>query len=97
VLDPPSYSTSKRGRFVAEDDYARLAASTMALLAPGGQLLACTNHRGVSSTHFRRILFDAARMAKRQVTQVKDLAPPPDHPVPPGGVAFLKSAWVSVV
>jgi 23S rRNA (cytosine1962-C5)-methyltransferase len=95
VLDPPSYSTTRRGRFVAEDDYVRLAASASALLAEGGRMLACTNHRGISRGHFRRMLFDAARAAGRPVTQVKDLADPPDHPMAPGHAGHTKSLWVS--
>ncbi len=95
VLDPPSYSSTKRGRFVAEDDYVRLAASAIALLAPGGRLLACTNHRGISRARFRRMLFDASREAKRDVAQVKDLQDPADYPVPPGGESHMKSVWVS--
>ena len=95
VLDPPSYSSTKRGRFVAEDDYVRLAASAMAVLAGGGQILACTNHRGISRARFRRMLFDAGRAAKRDVSQVKDLPDAPDYPVPPGGEAHMKSVWVT--
>jgi 23S rRNA (cytosine1962-C5)-methyltransferase len=95
VLDPPSYSSTKRGRFVAEDDYVSLAASAITLLGPGGRLLACTNHRGISRARFRRMVFDAARAAKREVTQVKDLPEPPDYPVPAGGEAHTKSVWVS--
>jgi 23S rRNA (cytosine1962-C5)-methyltransferase len=95
VLDPPSYSTTKRGRFVAEDDYVRLAASAFTLLAAGGRMLACTNHRGISRGHFRRMLFDAARAAGRPVTQVKDLADPPDYPPAPGHAGHTKSLWVS--
>ncbi len=45
VLDPPSYSSTKRARFVAEDDYAKLAAAALSVIADGGVLLACTNHR----------------------------------------------------
>jgi 23S rRNA (cytosine1962-C5)-methyltransferase len=95
VLDPPSYSTTKRGRFVAQDDYVRLAASALALLAPKGSLLACTNHRGISRARFRRMMFDAGRAAKRDLIQVKDLEAPPDYPVPPGSEAHTKSVWVS--
>ncbi|MDP9003067.1 MAG: class I SAM-dependent methyltransferase [Myxococcota bacterium] len=95
VLDPPSYSTTKRGRFVAEDDYVSIAASVLSALAPGGRLLACTNHRGISLSRFRRILFDAGRAAKRELTQVKDLPPASDFPVPPGGETHAKSVWVT--
>jgi len=96
VLDPPSYSTTRRGRFVAESDYAGLAADALAVLAPGGRLLACTNHRGISPGRFRRILFDAARLAKREVAQVKDLPEPADYPVAPGGEPHMKSALVTL-
>lgn len=80
VLDPPSYSTTKRGRFVADSDYVELAAAAMRVLSSGGRLLACTNHRGISVARFRKILFDAARTAGRDVTQVKDLPMPSDFP-----------------
>jgi 23S rRNA (cytosine1962-C5)-methyltransferase len=97
VLDPPSYSTTKQSRFVAGADYASLAAAAMSLLSPGGQLLACTSHRGISLARFRRMLFDAGRTARREVRQVKDLPVPGDFPVAPGMEGHLKSAWVSLV
>ncbi|HEX3771289.1 MAG TPA: class I SAM-dependent methyltransferase [Polyangiaceae bacterium] len=96
VLDPPSYSTTKRGRFVADSDYGELAAAALALLAPGGKLLACTNHRGISPARFRRILFDACRAAGREAAQIKDLGEPPDFPPAPGAGPHMKSALVSL-
>lgn len=96
IVDPPSYSSTKRGRFVAGSDYVELAAAAIAVLAPHGKLLACTNHRGIPAARFRRMLFDAARAAKRDVAQVKDLVSPPDFPVPPGGEPHMKSALVSL-
>jgi 23S rRNA (cytosine1962-C5)-methyltransferase len=96
VLDPPSYSTTKRGRFVADTDYVDLAAAALGITSPGGRLLACTNHRGISQSRFRRILFDAARAAKREVVQVKDLPEPPDYPVAVGGQGHMKNALVTL-
>jgi 23S rRNA (cytosine1962-C5)-methyltransferase len=97
VLDPPSYSTNKRGgRFVADKDYAGLAAAALGVLGPGGRLLACTNHRGITRARFRKILFDAGRSAHREVSQVKDLAAPSDHPAGPGGEPHAKSALVTL-
>jgi 23S rRNA (cytosine1962-C5)-methyltransferase len=92
VLDPPSYSSTKRGRFVADSDYADLAAEALAILAPGGRLLASTNHRGISPSRFRRILFDAGRKAGRDVTKVRDMPEPADYP----GEPHMKSALVSL-
>ncbi|HEX4445758.1 MAG TPA: class I SAM-dependent methyltransferase [Polyangiaceae bacterium] len=96
VLDPPSYSTTKRGRFVADSDYAGLAASALAILSPRGRLLACTNHRGISPDKFRRILFDAARAADREVAQIKDLPEPADFPAAPGSGPHMKAAMVTL-
>jgi 23S rRNA (cytosine1962-C5)-methyltransferase len=97
IVDPPSYSSTKRGRFVAASDYVDLAAAALAVVAPGGKLLACTNHRGIAAARFRRVLFDAARQAKRDVAQVKDLPAPSDFPVPPGGEPHTKSVLVSLL
>lgn len=96
ILDPPSYSSTKARRFVASDDYGELAAQAFAILAPGGKLLACTNHRGVRRQKFRRILGDAARAAGRVVVQVKDLPDPTDFPTAPGAESHLKSVLVTL-
>ncbi len=97
VLDPPSYSALKRGkRFVADKDYVGLAAAALRILGPRGRLLACTNHRGISPSRFRKILFDAARQAGRAVAQVKDLPSASDFPEPPGGEPHTKSALVTL-
>lgn len=90
-LDPPSFSTTKRTRWSAETGYAKVAAQCLALLAPGGRLLACTNHRGISPAKFRHALRDAAREASRELTQLKDLPAPSDFPAPPGQPSHLKS------
>lgn len=96
ILDPPSYSVSKARRFVAESDYADLAALVFAVMAPRAELLACTNHRGIRTAKFRRVMFDALRAANREASQVKDLPPPHDYPAPPGAEPHLKSVWVTL-
>jgi 23S rRNA (cytosine1962-C5)-methyltransferase len=96
ILDPPSYSTTKKRRFVADSDYASLAAGALSILAPRGRLLACTNHRGISPARFRRMLFDAGRLAKRVIVQVKDLPEPSDFPSGVDGIVHMKSALVTL-
>src|SRR6185295_10686395 len=47
VLDPPSFSASKRARrFDIQRDHPRLLGLTLDLLAPGGALYFSTNFRG---------------------------------------------------
>ncbi|MGO8995531.1 MAG: class I SAM-dependent methyltransferase [Polyangiaceae bacterium] len=96
ILDPPSYSTTKKHRFVAESDYADLAALAIAIIRPGGKLLACVNHRGISPAKFRRAIFDAGRAAKVELAQVKDLPTPGDFPLAPGESSHLKSVLATL-
>jgi 23S rRNA (cytosine1962-C5)-methyltransferase len=96
LLDPPSYSSTKRRRFSAESDYAELAALALALVRPGGRLLACTNHRGIRRGKFRRVLADAVARAGRAAAQIKDLPDPHDFPTPPGDESHLKSVLVTL-
>lgn len=94
VLDPPSFSTTKSSRFSADGDYKKLAALALKVVAPGGFLLACTNHRGIVLAKFRRFLHEAARDAGVTVAQMKDLPPPVDFPPAPGSGSHLKSVLV---
>jgi 23S rRNA (cytosine1962-C5)-methyltransferase len=94
ILDPPSYSTTKKRRFVAKTDYVELAAEAMGIVARGGALFACVNHHGMSRARFRRILYDAARKARREVVQAKDMPPQSDFPAGLGAEPHLKAVWV---
>ena len=96
LLDPPSFATTKKSRFSAEDDYRSTAAAALRVLAPGGRLLACTNHRGIPKVKFRRFLHEAARDAGRAVVQLKDLPDPSDFPAEPGSEPHLKSVLVTL-
>ncbi len=94
ILDPPSYSSTKKRRFVGDADYAELAALAMRLVAPRGELLACSNHRKVSQNKFRKFLFEATRQIGRPPTQIKDLPQPSDFPTESDQEGHLKSALV---
>jgi 23S rRNA (cytosine1962-C5)-methyltransferase len=97
ILDPPSYSTTKDGsRFSSESDYRDLAARALGLVAPSGRLLACSNHRGIRSAKFTRIVTQAVADARRVARAVRELPAPPDFPPPPGGESHLKSVLVEL-
>jgi 23S rRNA (cytosine1962-C5)-methyltransferase len=95
LLDPPSFATTKQSRFSAANDYRALAALAMGVIAPGGRLLACTNHRGIVRAKLRRYLHEAARDAGRSVAQMKDLPDPVDFPPEPGREPAMKSVLVT--
>jgi 23S rRNA (cytosine1962-C5)-methyltransferase len=94
ILDPPSFATTKYSRFSAESDYKKLAAMAMRVLSPGGRVLACTNHKGITNGKFRRVLQEAAREAGRTITQMKDWPEPEDVPAEPGKDIQLKTVFV---
>jgi 23S rRNA (cytosine1962-C5)-methyltransferase len=94
VLDPPSYSTSKHGRFRVVKDYASLCAATLRVMAPGGVLLACLNHHGLTRAHLRRFIQAAGREAGVAFESVRDLPSQRDFPVAGHGDPAMKSVLV---
>ncbi|MBX3230033.1 MAG: class I SAM-dependent methyltransferase [Labilithrix sp.] len=96
VLDPPSYSSTKKRRFVADADYGELVTLAAALAAPGARILACCNHRKLTRAKLRRMLHEGARAAKREVMQLKDLPDAPDFPPPPTRDVHMKSLLLTL-
>lgn len=93
VLDPPSFSRSKQsGVFRVEKDYAKLAESAARVVAKGGWILACTNHRGLPARRFREMVREGVLAAGRRVTNIEMPPMPPDF----SGEAYLKSVWVEL-
>jgi 23S rRNA (cytosine1962-C5)-methyltransferase len=78
VLDPPSFGTAGRRTFRVPGDYQTAASAALALLRPGGTLLAVTNHRGTTRARLRSILRAAAAGAGRALVKLADLPPAPD-------------------
>lgn len=96
ILDPPSYSSTKKRRFVAESDYDELVALAAAVVAPGGRVLACCNHRGMARQRLRRLVHEGARAAGREVVQLKDLPDAPDFPGARGRDPHMKSVLLTL-
>jgi len=96
IVDPPSYSSTKKRRFVAESDYDELVALAAAVVAPGGRILACCNHRGMARQKLRRLVHEGARAAGREVMQLKDLPDAPDFPGAGGRDPHMKSLLLTL-
>ncbi len=94
VLDPPSYASTKRGRFRVERDYPELAALAFGLLAEGGTLLACLNHHKLSEGDLDQALRLGAARAGRAIRERTFAPVPADHAPGRGRQAHLKSAWI---
>ena len=96
VLDPPSYATTKTSRFSAVQDLPELAGLALSVLASGGRMIACTNHRGITTRKFRKQMHEAGRVSGRTIVQLKDLPSPADFPSPSGTDSHLKSVLITV-
>ncbi|MEN9578951.1 MAG: hypothetical protein RJA70_1960 [Pseudomonadota bacterium] len=80
VLDPPSFSSRGKETFSVARQYRELAEACIGLLAPGGRLLAVTNHRQTSCDAFERLLSEAGATVNKScalswVPAPRDCAP----------------------
>ncbi len=91
VVDPPTFSRNADGKvFRVENDFAALTALCLEVLAPGGWLLASTNHRGLTPSRFRTLVGDGAVLARRRVVSLQPGKMPADFT----DVPYLKSLWL---
>jgi 23S rRNA (cytosine1962-C5)-methyltransferase len=97
IVDPPSYSSTKKRRFVAESDYDDLVALAARVLAPRGKLVACCNHRGLARAKLRRFVAQGMRSENRELAQLKDLPDAPDFPPPLGREPHMKSVLATLL
>ncbi len=95
ILDPPSFSRTKHGRFAAARDYAALAELGAKVVAPGGQLLACSNLAELPWRAFRERVQAGVAAAGRGV-QVAGVYREPALDYPAAGEPYLKMALVQL-
>ena len=91
VADPPSYSTTRGGRFRVLKDYRRLVAACAPVLAEGGELLACINHHGSTRGRLRQEVRAGLEGAGRKIARLRDLPAALDFPAPAGAEPDAKS------
>jgi 23S rRNA (cytosine1962-C5)-methyltransferase len=94
IVDPPTYSTTKRTRFTSGRMWVELAAQVLAVLAPGGVVIATSNDRRATQRSLRLAFQDAARAAGVRLAQCKDLPAPVDFPALPGHEPHLHGVLV---
>ncbi len=97
ILDPPTFSTTKRGRaFQAARDYLQLQTVAMPLVASGGTLFCSTNQRTVTPEKFEATVRQAARDSGRTIKSVEFETQPFDFRVAAGERPYLKTLWVEL-
>jgi 23S rRNA (cytosine1962-C5)-methyltransferase len=82
VVDPPSFAPNARSVRAAENAYARLNASALRQVRPGGLLAAASCSSHVPMDMFLKILGESARQARRPLRLLEVRGEPPDHPTP---------------
>lgn len=97
IVDPPSYSSTKKRRFVAESDYGDLVAMAAKVMSPRGRLVACCNHRGLARVKLRRFVAQGVKGAGHELSQLKDLPDAPDFPPPLGREPHMKSVLATLL
>ena len=97
VLDPPTFSTSKKGgSFRAEKDFPEVLRAALPLVRTGGLVFASTNAAGLAPERFVTESIAAVRSAGRRVTGQLYAPQPPDFPVTKEESAYLKTLWLVV-
>ena len=94
ILDPPSFSTTPTSRFEAARNYDSLVRMAADALAPGGLLIAASNHAALFRRTFRQMVIRGLEDARRPAfTEVGFYAAPAlDYPPAPyaGSESHLK-------
>ncbi|MGB0579121.1 MAG: class I SAM-dependent rRNA methyltransferase [Limisphaerales bacterium] len=96
ILDPPTFSKSRRGVFRAEKDYTQLVAAALPLLRRDGVLLSSTNAARLDDGRFLAMIDAAFRETDRGISQEVATYQPPDFPDTDDEPAYLKAVWTRV-
>ena len=81
ILDPPAFGKHINVLDNALKGYRNLNKQAIEQIKPGGILFTFSCSQIVSRDDFRRTIFSAAAMAKRQVRVLNQLSQPADHPI----------------
>jgi len=81
ICDPPAFAKKKSDLDRACRGYKDVVRLAMALVAPGGILLACSCSGIVSADLFQKVLFAAGRDAGAEFSILRRAGAGPDHPV----------------
>jgi 23S rRNA (cytosine1962-C5)-methyltransferase len=98
ILDPPSFTKSKKNIPAALRGYKEINAAAMKLLSPGGYLASASCSHHITEDGFLSAIEQAAVKAKRDIQLLELSGAAPDHPIIPAmpETKYLKSCIFSV-
>jgi 23S rRNA (cytosine1962-C5)-methyltransferase len=90
IVDPPTYSSTKKTRFTSGSMWRELSQRAVSVLDAHGSMLATSNDRRLTQGAFREAIREGARTVGVELAQLRDLPPPVDFPALPGSEPHLK-------
>ncbi len=95
VLDPPSFSTTKRGKtWSVERDLSELVGLGLGCLGANGQLFVSSNQRGLNVARFLESVREGFRASGRRIAEQEFVTLPIDFRSGKGEAPYLKGVWV---
>jgi len=82
LMDPPSFSTTAKGRFTTRGGTSDLVAACLALLVDGGLLICSSNHQKTDLADYLKELRRGALQAKAELRVIEQKGQPVDFPYP---------------
>jgi len=94
LMDPPSFSTTRKSRFTTRGGTSDLVAAALALLPPGGLLVTSSNHQKTDLADYLKELRRGALQARSDLRVIGVAGQPEDFPFP---VTFPEGRYLKYV
>jgi 23S rRNA (cytosine1962-C5)-methyltransferase len=94
LMDPPSFSTTARGRFTTRGGTSDLVAAALPLLDAGGLMITSSNHQKVDIADYLKELRRASLQAGAELRVISISGQPADFPFP---VTFPEGRYLKYV
>jgi len=82
LMDPPSFSTTSKGRFTTRGGTSDLVAAALPLLLEGGLLICSSNHQKTDLADYLKELRRGALQANSELRVIEQQGQPADFPYP---------------
>ncbi|CUS78387.1 23S rRNA (cytosine1962-C5)-methyltransferase [Candidatus Kryptonium thompsonii] len=83
ILDPPSFTKSKRSVKSALSGYREINSTAMKILNPGGILATASCSHHISDEMFMNVIIESSIMARKKIRLIEWRGASPDHPILP--------------